>query len=204
MLSRLILADEPGAWTTFTSDDREVRARLDPMWMGAENLRELINRPGLVFRVLDEQSAAAVMLADPLGRRVVPLLTDYLDAVGLGLEGLSYLSFVLDNLDLLEVDLLRLGLDVRDWLDPDGPLSSRRVYLLAKDFGDRPETNIGAKRFDLKPASKETIVLAQLSGGMSESGEPHMFLKSPSTLDAERRVQVETAAKLERIKQRGF
>lgn len=204
MLARLILKDEPGAWVTFASGKREMRARFDPMWMGAAHLRELMNRPSGVFRVLDEQSAASVMLSDPLGRRVVPLLTDYLDAVGLGLEGLAQLSFALDNLDLLEVDLLCLGLDVRDWLNPDGPLSSRRVRLLIRDFSDRPETNLGAKRFDLNPVSKEAIVLAQISGGMSQSDEPHMFLKSPSMLAAERQVELEEAEKRERIKNRGF
>ena len=61
------------------------------------------------------------------------------------MTGMQRLIFGLTHIELLEVDLLRIGLDVRDWLSPDGDLSSRRVAVLIGDFFTRPETCCGAK-----------------------------------------------------------
>lgn len=203
MDARLILADEPGAWVEVEHRGRPYRARMDPMWLGAENLAGLIERPHLVRQLLDKRDQARAITTDPFGRHTVSLLEAYLDRVGLGLDGLVRLVHALEHLDLLEVDLLRLGLDVRDWLDPGGPLSSRRVALLVKDFRARPETNLGALDLDVVPLSKGEILLAQYVGG-SKDGKPHPFMKSPSELEAERKARVEEAEKRERIRQRGF
>lgn len=203
MLARLILEDEPGAWVDFEFRGRLYRARMDPMWLGAETLPELMEKPRLMWQLLDEASQFRAMTGDPFGKRVIALLGDYLDAVGLGFKGFGLLLHAIERIDLLEVDLLRLGLDVRDWLRPEGSLSSRRVALLVADFLDRPETCLGAAHFDVVPLSKGEILLARYVGGPKE-GEPHMFLKAPSTLEAERQAQVAEAEKRERIKRRGF
>ena len=203
MSARLVVVDEPGAWIEFESRGREYRARMDPMWLGPEKLSRLLNQPPLVWQLLDERDRLRAMTSDPFGQHIVTLLKDYLDAVGLGFEGLARLGHALDNLDLVEVDLLRLGLDIRDWLDPEGTLSSRRMSLVVKDLQGRPETNLGAKVANLRPLSKGDILLAQFVGGAKE-GEPHRFLKSPSDLEAEHRAQAERDAAQARIKERGF
>lgn len=203
MSARLILSDEPGAWGDVEFRGRDYRARVDPMWLGPEQLMKLLHHPPLVWQLLDERDRARVITSDPFGRHTASLLEAYLDRVGLGLDGLVRLVHALEHLDLLEVDLLRLGLDVRDWLDPGGPLSSRRVALLVKDFRARPETNLGALDLDVVPLSKGEILLAQYVGG-SKDGKPHPFMKSPSEIEAERKARVEEAEKRERIRQRGF
>lgn len=186
MSARLILADEPGAWITFESRGREYRARLDPMWLGVETLAQSFERPKVLWQLFDDESKMDAMIRDPFGEHVAILLRDYLDAAGLGLRGLGMIRHALDNLDLLEVDLLRFGLDIKDWLDPEGSLSSRRVVLLIDDFLDRPETRIGAKRQKVAPESRETIVLAQIMSSLTgEKAGVHQFLKSPETLAQE-------------------
>lgn len=203
MSARLILEDVPGAWVDLEFRGQVFRARMDPMWLGAEQLVMLIDRPPMVRALFDEASHIRAVASDPFGRHTPTLLEAYVDAVGLGLEGLVHLIDALKHLDLLEVDLLRLGLDVKDWLDPEGPLSSRRVALLVKDFQARPETNLGARQLDVFPLSKGEILLAQYVGGPKEGG-PNMFLKSPSELEAERKAKVEDAEKRRRIQTRGF
>lgn len=205
MNARLVLADEPGAWVDVEFRGRTYRARMDPMWLGAERLVELIDRPPLVRHLLDEQDRARVLTADPFGRHTVGLLTSYVDAVGLGFKGLVNLRHGLEHLDLLEVDLLRIGLDVRDWLDPEGPLSSRRVALLIADFLYRPETQLGADAFDIRPASKTAVVAAQMSKAhVSDENYVHPFLKSPAELEAEAKARREAEEKRERIRQQRF
>lgn len=183
MSARLVLADEPGAWIDIDFGGRPYSARIDPMWLGAENLAELFERPQMVRQLFKEADAVSLMIADPFGHRIIELLEAYLDAVGLGFQGLGFLFVGLENLDLLEVDLLRIGLDIRDWLDPEKPLSSRRVALLIADFKERPETRIGAKSFGIYPADKATIVAAEaIAAHVSDESYRHRFLKSPDEL----------------------
>ena len=205
MSARLVVVDEPGAWIEFESRGREYRARMDPMWLGPEKLSRLLNQPPLVWQLLDERDRLRAMTSDPFGQHIVTLLKDYLDAVGLGIRGLSRLIYALQHLDDLEVDLLRMGLDVRDWLAPEGPLSSRRVSLLVEDFQDRPETRLGARMFGIFPASKSAIVAAQaFKANVQDKDFVHQFLKSPDQLEAEAEQRREAAEKRERIRQRGF
>lgn len=204
MSARLIMRDEPGAWITFTSGRDTYRARLDPLWLGADGLQDLARNTKLVWQLLDDSSRLMAMMSDMFAARTLVLLRDYLDAAGLGFEGFHRLLYAIEHLDELEIDLLRLGFDVRDWLNPDGPLSSRRVALIVKDCLHRPETQLGAVRENKHPISKDAIVLAQIAGGMSESKEPHLYLRSPEQLEAEAKAAREEREKIERIKARGF
>lgn len=186
MSARLVLADEPGAWVEIDFGGRSYVARMDPMWLGADALAGLFERPHMVRRLFKEADAVSLMIADPLGRRVIKLLETYLDAVGLGFRGLGFLCVGLENLDLLEVDLLRIGFEVRDWLDPEGSLSSRRMALLIADFKERPETQIGAKSFGIFPADKSALVAAEaIAAHVDDENYRHRFLKSPDELAAE-------------------
>lgn len=201
MLARLILQDEPGAWITFTSRNREFRARMDPMWIGPEKLQSILGQPFVIRDLLDEESRLDAMLTDPMGAHIIEFLDDYLEAVGLGLDGLVMLVHALENLDLLEIDLLRLGLEVRDWLDPEGGLSSRRLVLIVKDLLDRPETRLGAKRSKVFPASKEALAAAQIFTALvGKEGFVHEFVKSPEEIEREREEARVAAEKRERIK----
>lgn len=202
MGARLVLRDKPGAWMMFSSGGTQYRARLDPLWLGAERLVELLNNPRLVWQLLDEPSRIRAMMDDIFGTRTVVLLQDYAEAAGLGFDGLAALIRGLNNLDALEVDLFRMGVDVADWLDLEGPLSSRRMALVIRDLMERPETRIGAAVYDLLPIDKAGIVLAQIANGMSESKENHVYLKSQSELRAEAEVKAERAASAERMRKR--
>lgn len=201
MHARLILQERPGAHVEFEHRGVSVRALMDPMEAGPGYVTGLIDDPRSIFRMLDRESQIRVGLADPFSRDIIPLLDAYLGAVGLSFTALGYLVLGLEKAHLLEVDLLRLGLDIRDWLDPKGPLSSRRMALLIKDFLDRPETRLGADRFDLAPISKAAIVGAQQLGTPEE---PHLFMKSVTQLEEEARAQRERDAAIARIQKRGF
>lgn len=196
MRAGLILADQPGAWTTFESGGLMIRARIDPMWLGPEMLADLLDKPQLVRLLFDTRSQVTSASSDPFGRKLGQLFTDYLDAVGLGLRGLVQLQFALEHLDLVELDLLREGLEIREWLDPAGQLSSRRVVLLLEDWRNRPETCVGARRLNIFPASKAAIAAAQ---AVSSAEETHYFLKSPDQIDAEERQLRRDREKRERI-----
>lgn len=201
MSARLVLVDEPGAWVDFTTGGRSFRARFDPMWLGAEKLAELLEKPRLVWQLLDEKSRARAMTHDLFGRHTLTMLKDYLDTVGLGFEGLVEVMYGLEHLDELEVDLLRMGLEVRDWLTPEGSLSSRRMMLVIRDLKNRPESAVGAVWFDLKPIDKAGLVAAQY---VSTPEKPHRFLKSPAEIQAEVDEKREQDAKIARVQARGF
>lgn len=201
MGARLVLQDEPGAWITFSSRGCELRARMDPIWLGPDKLEHLPYRPFAVLDLLDGQSRLEAMLADPMGAGIIGLLEDYLTAVGLGLDGVVMLVHALKNLDLFEIDLLHIGLDIRDWLVPEGSLSSRRVALIVQDCLDRPETRLGAKRAEVLPATKEALVAAQIFTSLvGKEGFVHRFLKSPDEIEHEREQARIAAEKRERIK----
>lgn len=205
MPARLVLTDVPGAWVKVSFRGREFRARMDPMWLGPDQLARLLERPQLVWQLLDDRDRARILIADPFGRHTVSLLMDYMESVGLGLLGMQRLIYALNHLDELEVDLLRMGLDVRDWLDTEAALSSRRVALLVEDFQARPETRLGALYFGIYPMSKSGMVAAQALEAQSSDKEfRHPFLKSPELVEAEAEQRREEAARRERIKNRGF
>lgn len=200
MRPQLILDDVPGAWASFTFLGRELSARMDPMWLGVDLFLSLLDRPHLVLRLLDASSQMRLMTADPMGRRIVDLLETYLDAVGIGLRGLARAIHALGHVGYLEVDLLRMGLDIRQWLDPEGDLSTRRVCLIVEDLQLRPETRLGALRMDVQPISKAGIAAATVvMQNVSDSTYVHEFLKSPSQIEAEERQLVADAEKRERI-----
>lgn len=201
MLARLILKDQPGAWTTLTVGKHEHRVRMDPMWLGVDKLYDLLYKPQHVLDLLDEKSRINAVIADPFQEHLGELIEAYADAVGIGIEGLAIVRHVLDNVAALEIDLLRVGLDIRDWLDPQGSLSTRRVVALVKDFRERPETQLGATHFQVLPADKAAIVLAQIYTGLGDEGqEPHRFLKSPEDIEREQEQLRRAAEKRERIK----
>lgn len=201
MLARLILKDQPGAWTKFTVGKHTFRARMDPMWLGVDQLYDLLYKPQLVLQLLDEKSRINAVIADPFQEHLGGLIEAYADAVGIGIEGLAIVRTVLERATALEVDLLRIGLDICDWLTPEGPLSTRRVVELIKDFRERPETQLGSTRFGVLPVDKAAIVLAQIHTGLGEEGqEPHRFLKSPEDIEREQEQLRRAAEKRERIK----
>lgn len=201
MRARLILADRPGAFVTFTHAGREFRARMDPMWLGVDVLAGVLDRPGVVLQLLDEASLLRAASTDLFGRQIVGFLEAYLVAAGLSFQRLGVVLWALRHVEALEVDLLRLGLDVRDWLDPEGCLSTRRVALLVEDFRDRPETRLGALFADLVPISKEGILAAQnIEVQAQDRSFTHEFLKSPYQIEAERRQLERDAIARERIK----
>lgn len=199
MSARLILADTPGAWTTFTSRGRTYRARFDPLWLGVEKFTPLLSKPTLVWQLVDERDRLWGMAADPFGRHAVRTLGDYLDAVGLSFEKIAWLSKALDFIEDVEIDLLRMGLEVRDWLDLEGPISSRRMALIYADLRDRPETRIGARAHEVVPVDKAGIVTAQFFDALRNNDTKHPFLRSAAEVEADRREQLETAEKIKRI-----
>lgn len=202
MGARLVLDDVPGAWTTFTTGGKSYRARMDPLWLGADKLPRLLEDTRLVWQLLDDRSRLRAMTSDMFGSRTVIMLRDYADHVGLGFDGLAAVVRGLEHLDDLEVDLVRMGVEIRDWLDLDGPLSSRRMSLLIRDLEERPETRMGAVRTDLFPLDKSALVLAQIAASMAKGSEKHSFLKSRSELRAEAEAKAERDAAVERMRKR--
>ncbi|CAM2804077.1 hypothetical protein COJE103337_03870 [Corynebacterium jeikeium] len=196
MALRAILADSPDAWVVFQFQGEELRARFDPMWMGAENLVKVLDSPGLIRRIFDQDSQMRLTLADPFSQRIDELFEAYLGAVGLSMRRLGILVHALEHVEDLEVDLLRVGLDVRDWLDPEGGLSSRRVALIVEDLFDRPESRIGAAYMGILPADKAAIGIAQY---LSDKDDLHRFLWSPEELEKDVEKQREEEAKRARI-----
>lgn len=200
MNAGLILNDRPGARLKFTTLGVLVDAYADPLRLGVDAVLNIPNRPKLINRLFDEDSQIDVMLADIDGSRAVDVLKDYLDAAGLGLTGLQRLIFGLTHLELLEVDLLRMGLDVRDWLNPAGDLSSRRVAVLIGDFFTRPETACGAKLFDVQPIDKAGLVAAQyVTSKMDKAAGKHFFLRSPDEVAEENKTISADRERRERI-----
>lgn len=203
MDARLVLEDVPGAFTTITHAGRRVRVRMDPMWLGSEKLRGLEHHPRMVWQLVDESDRMRVMMPDPFGAKVAELLRAYADGVGLGVRGLQALWRGLDELDALEVDLVRIGVEVRDWLDPEGPVSSRRMALIIQDLIARPETSLGARAAGLFPLDKAAMAAAQIATGLSDKkGFVHPFLRKVSDLEAEAVAQAEAEVRRERIRHR--
>lgn len=194
-----VLADSPGAWVDFDFDGTRVRARRDPMWIGADRLVDILDQPQYIRRVFDADSQMSLTLGDPFGAKLPRLLDEYLGQVGLSLRRLGVLLYALAHVEDLEVDLLRMGLDVRDWLDPEGCLSSRRVALIVEDLLDRPESRIGAAHMGILPADKAAIVAAQYVSSQSEGDNLHMFLWSPEDLEKHAEKAREEEAKRQRI-----
>lgn len=201
MYVRLILDEGPGAYVTFEHRGKPVRALMDPMEAGPEYITRLLDDPRSIFKMLDRESQAIVGFDDPFNNHIFLLLENYLEAAGLSFKALGRLVMGLEQAHLLEVDLLRLGLEIRDWLNPEAALSSRRVALLIDDFLTRPETQMGSHYLDLRPISKEAIIGAQQLG---KPEEPHHFLKSVTQLEEEERARREREAQIERVKKRGF
>lgn len=200
MNAGLILNDRPGSRIHFTTLGVAVEAYTDPLHLGVDAVLDIPHRPKLITRLFDEVSQIDVMMADIDGSRAVEVLEDYLNAAGLGFTGLQRLIFALTHLDLLEVDLLRIGLDIRDWLDHSGDLSSRRVALLLGDFFTRPETCCGAKLFDVQPIDKAGFVAAQyVTSKMDKSAGKHFFLRSPDEVAEENKSIAADRERRERI-----
>lgn len=121
MSARLILDDEPGSWVEFTCGRRRFTARRDPMWLGHDDLPELLVNPRLLWWLMDDDSRIKSMTTAMINGGVDDQLVAYLEAVGLSIFKLALATHALEDADLLEVDLLRIGVDIRDWLDPEGP-----------------------------------------------------------------------------------
>lgn len=201
MSARLILDDEPGSWVVFKCGNARFRARRDPMWLGCEDLPELLVNPRLLWRLMDDDSRLKSMTTAMVNGGLDDQLQAYLESVGLSVFKLALTSHALDDADLLEVDLLRIGVDIRDWLDPEGPVSTRRLLALYQDFLDRPETRVGAKRFDVNPISKTGLAVALSHTSQMDKGFEHPFLKSPTDLEQEAEQARVAAEKRERMSQ---
>lgn len=201
MSARLILDDEPGSWVEFTCGRRRFTARRDPMWLGHDDLPELLVNPRLLWRLMDDDSRIKSMTTAMINGGVDDQLVAYLEAVGLSIFKLAMATHALEDADLLEVDLLRIGVDIRDWLDPEGPLSTRRVVALYQDLLDRPETRVGAKRFDVKPIDKAGLAAVFFHTSFMDQGFEHSFIKSPTDLEQEAEQARIAAQKRERMSQ---
>lgn len=201
---RHVLGDRPGAWVSFQSSGATYRARRDPMCVGAEALAGVLERPGVLLGAFDDRSRERALMGDIFGTRLPLLVDDYLGAVGLSITRLGLVVFVLEHIEDLEVDLLRVGLDVYDWLDPEGGLSTRRVCALVEDFQERPETRLGALRMGIFPIDKAGIAAAQQ---FNHEGSTHPFLLTRDEVSAEQQRRADEEAKrqriAERMKQRG-
>ena len=195
-----ILNDRPGSRIHFTALGVSVEAYADPIHLGIDALLKVPQLPTLITRLFDDDSQIDVMMANIDGSHTVEILEAYLDAAGLGMTGMQRLIFGLTHIELLEVDLLRIGLDVRDWLSPDGDLSSRRVAVLIGDFFTRPETCCGAKLFDVQPIDKAGMVAAQyVTSKMDKAAGKHFFLRSPDEVAEENKAIAEDRERRERI-----
>lgn len=201
MSARLILDDEPGSWVEFTCGRRRFTARRDPMWLGHEDLPELLVNPRLLWRLMDDESRIKSMTTAMVNGGLDDQLVAYLEAVGLSIFKLAMATHALEDADLLEVDLLRIGVDIRDWLAPEGPLSTRRVVALYQDLLDRPETRVGAKRFDVKPIDKTGLAAVFFHTSFMDQGFEHSFIKSPTDLEQEAEQARIAAQKRERMTQ---
>lgn len=201
MSARLIIEDEPGAWVEFASGGVRLRARRDPMFLGHEDLGQMLENPRLLWRLYDESSRVKSMTAAMVSGGLGQQLKAYLKASGLSVFKLALATHAVEDVDLLEVDLLRIGLDVRDWLDPEGPLSTRRVVALYQDLLERPESRVGAKRMDIKPADKAALAVALFQTSQMDKGFEHPFLKSPTDLEQEAEQARIAAEKRERMGQ---
>lgn len=201
MSARLILDDEPGSWVEFTCGRRRFTARRDPMWLGHDDLPELLVNPRLLWRLMDDDSRLKSMITAMVNGGLDDQLVAYLEAVGLSIFKLALATHALEDADLLEVDLLRIGVDIRDWLDPEGPLSTRRVVALYQDLLDRPETRVGAKRFDVKPIDKTGLAAVFFHTSFMDQGFEHSFIKSPTDLEQEAEQARIAAQKRERMTQ---
>lgn len=200
MYARLIAEDEPGAWVEFSTRGGRLRARRDPMWLGFEAFSQLLDNPRLFWDLLDETSLVKAMTSAFTSQAFITQFGDYLEACGLSMFKLAIGIRALEDIDLLEVDLLKFGLDVRDWLDRDGELSTRRVVALYLDLLDRPESRIGAKRYSVKPADKAALAVAIFHSGFMEKGAEHDFLQPPESLEEEaekRRVDAEKRKRMQ-------
>lgn len=194
-----VLGDAPGAWADFTHDGRKFRARRDPMWVGAEVLATVLEKPGVLLGAFDDRSRERALIGDVFGTRLPALVDRYLTEVGLSVSRLGLVVFALEHIEDLEVDLLRVGLDVRDWLAPEGGVSTRRVCVLIEDFQERPETRLGALRAGIYPISKAGIAAAQQ---FNHEGHVHPFLWSREKVESDRRARVDEEAKRRRIAER--
>lgn len=201
MSARLILDDEPGSWVEFTCGRRRFTARRDPMWLGHDDLPELLANPRLLWRLMDDDSRIKSMTTAMVNGGLDDQLVAYLEAVGLSIFKLALATHALEDADLLEVDLLRIGVDIRDWLDPERPLSTRRVVALYQDLLDRPETRVGAKRFDVKPIDKAGLAAVLFHTSFMDQGFEHSFIKSPTDLEQEAEQARIAAQKRERMSQ---
>lgn len=201
MSARLILDDEPGSWVEFTCGRRRFTARRDPIWLGHDDLPELLVNPRLLWRLMDDDSRLKSMTTAMVNGGLDDQLVAYLEAVGLSIFKLALATHALEDADLLEVDLLRIGVDIRDWLDPEGPLSTRRVVALYQDLLDRPETRVGAKRFDVKPIDKTGLAAVFFHTSFMDQGFEHSFIKSPTDLEQEAEQARIAAQKRERMTQ---
>nr|DAR74696.1 MAG TPA: hypothetical protein [Caudoviricetes sp.] len=201
MSARLILDDEPGSWVEFTCGRRRFTARRDPMWLGHDDLPELLVNPRLLWRLMDDDSRLKSMTTAMVNGGLDDQLVAYLEAVGLSIFKLALATHALEDADLLEVDLLRIGVDIRGWLDPEGPLSTRRVVALYQDLLDRPETRVGAKRFDVKPIDKTGLAAVFFHTSFMDQGFEHSFIKSPTDLEQEAEQARIAAQKRERMTQ---
>lgn len=185
MYAQLILADQPDGWVEFECGRGSYRARRDPMYLGPEEMSRILQEPRLLWQLYDDSSQVRSMTACMAGERLQDHMKAYLSAVGLSFFKLAMALHALEDIELLEVDLLRIGLDVREWLDPAGDLSTRRVVSLYRDLLDRPETRVGSKRFDVNPITKDGLAVALFHSSMTDQGFDHPYLKAPVDLEQE-------------------
>ncbi|GEM_PF-5350539 len=186
----------------FTVRHRVARLTMqaDPMALGAQGLQSFLARRSDFRKLLTAKSGFALFALFPQQEDLQRLYSSWLDAAGLNERRLRALSTALDDIELVEVDFLRLyGIDVKDWFA--GRLSSRRVALLVLDLLERPETCVGAKAFGLaSPLTKNEMMVATSVAANTEAKRPHALLVTQEQLDA----RAEQLAKQRRIQARGL
>lgn len=176
-------------------------ALADPMSLGFEGLKNLLEKPEGFRSVLSQKTRDKLMFLLPSGDDVVELFKGWLEATGIRGSGFGALQRALDHLDLVEADLHRyFQLDLADWFKPERTLSTRKLSVLILDLMKRPESAFGAEQAEMDPLSKLEIMFAQYYGGMTESRKPHVFM----TTRQDRLEEQELEARRQRMLNRGL
>lgn len=186
----------------FTVRHRVARLAMqaDPMALGAQGLKSFLANRSDFRKLLTAKSGFALFALFPQQEDLQRLYLSWLEAAGLSERKLHALTTAMDDIELVEVDFLRLyGIDIKDWFA--GLLSSRRVALLVLDLLERPETRIGAKAYGLaSPLTKNEMMVATSVAANTEEKRPHALLVTQEQLDA----RAEQLAKQRRIQARGL
>jgi len=105
---------------------------------------------------------------------------------------------VLKHRDLVEVDFLREGLDLNDWLRPRGgarTMSTRRMLLVVNVMLDKLTSKFWSQVLDRDPISRELYVLTDIFQAVTGQAHPIRTRRE----DAKKRAEMEEKKKLARM-----